>query len=102
LWYGNTEKFKNVLAILVFIMGVCFLVNLFFAFPPLESLLSGFLPKIPGDVAKSDNSTFLIIASMIGTTASSVTLLLRSSIVKGSGGTIFSYSKYISRTLVDM
>jgi Mn2+/Fe2+ NRAMP family transporter len=88
LWFGNTEKFKNILAVLVFIMGICFLANLLFAFPSLKSLLSGFIPKIPQDVAKSDNSAFLIIASMIGTTVSSVTLMLRSSIVKDSSWTM--------------
>lgn len=44
---GKTNVFQNILAIVVGIMSICFLINFFILMPPIEDILSGFIPRIP-------------------------------------------------------
>lgn len=79
---GTMEKMKNLLSGIVVIIFFAFIANLFYAFPPGDVFLKGFIPTIPEDVSGSDNNTFLIMAGMVGTTVSSIAFIIRSSLVK--------------------
>ena len=77
---GNTKLFEQILAVVVGIMAICFLINFVMLAPPLAELAKGMIPSIPdmGD----DNNTFLVTASMVGTTVFSGLFILRTTLVK--------------------
>jgi len=83
---GSTQVFQQTLAVVVGIMAICFLINFFLLMPPLTDLVNGMIPNIPdtGD----NNSAFLVIASMVGTTVFSGLFILRSTLVKEAGWTM--------------
>ena len=83
---GKTEVFEKVLAIFVAIMSICFLLNFFILMPPAMEILNGMVPKIPD--TGSDKSSFLVIASMVGTTVFSGLFILRTILVKEAGWTM--------------
>lgn len=83
---GKTEVFEKVLAIFVAIMAVCFLVNFIILMPPAMELLKGMVPNIPD--TGPDKSTFLVIASMVGTTVFSGLFILRTTLVREAGWTM--------------
>jgi len=83
---GRTRIFERTMAILVAVMSVCFLINLAYTSPPLAEVVGGLVPQIPpGDDARN---SFLIIASMVGTTVFSGLFILRGSFVKAAGWTL--------------
>ncbi len=88
LWSGTVEVVKKVLSFFVLIMFFAFMLNLFFVFPGLKDIASGLVPRLPQNVANSDNSALLITASMVGTTVSSIVFLIRSILVQEHGWTI--------------
>jgi len=75
-WQGKNDFFEKILSVFVFIMGVCFLMTLFFVMPSVSSILEGIIPAIP----HRDNS-FLIVAGMVGTTMGGVLYVVRSILV---------------------
>ena len=83
---GSTQLFEQSLAVIVGIMAICFLINFCLLMPPLLDLVNGMIPNIPdtGD----NNSAFLVIASMVGTTVFSGLFILRSTLVKEAGWTM--------------
>lgn len=83
---GKTEVFEKVLAIFVAIMAVCFLVNFVILMPPAMELLKGMVPNVP-DTGPGKNS-FLVIASMVGTTVFSGLFILRTTLVREAGWTM--------------
>ena len=83
---GKTEVFEKVLAIFVAIMSVCFLINFFILMPPAIEILNGMVPNVPDTGA--DKSSFLVIASMVGTTVFSGLFILRTILVKEAGWTM--------------
>lgn len=83
---GKTKTFEKVLAIIVGIMAVCFLINFFILMPPLIDIGKGMVPNIPD--TGPDKSTFLVMASMVGTTVFSGLFILRTTLVKEAGWTI--------------
>ncbi len=85
LWIGNFGFFEKVLVLLVSIMGIAFILTMFINFPPLGELAKGFIPKIPESALGSDNSPFVIIAGMVGTTVSVFAFIIRSQVVKATG-----------------
>ncbi len=87
LWFGRIRFFERILAILVAFMGTAFLLNFFILMPPYQEILAGFLPRIPAATAGSDNSSFLVTASLVGTTVSSIVFLMRTILVKEEGWT---------------
>jgi Mn2+/Fe2+ NRAMP family transporter len=88
LWLGNYSFFEKILAILVSAMGAAFITSMFISFPSVRDLADGFVPGIP-DVAKgSDNSAFVIIAGMVGTTVSVFAFIIRSQIIRETGWTM--------------
>jgi Mn2+/Fe2+ NRAMP family transporter len=83
---GKTEVFEKVLAVFVAIMSVCFLINFVILMPPAIEILQGMVPNVP-DTSAEKNS-FLVIASMVGTTVFSGLFILRTILVKEIGWTI--------------
>lgn len=82
---GREQSFSRALALLVAVMGVCFLANLFIAGPSVASVLSGLVPSMP-QVAGEDG--WLVAASMVGTTVFSGLFIVRSTMVKEAGWTL--------------
>lgn len=85
LYVGNYAQFEKILAILVSIMGLAFVVSMFIDFPSLKEIGTGFIPRLPEEAGESDNSAYVIVAGMVGTTVSVFAFIIRSQIVKGTG-----------------
>ncbi len=83
---GRTEVFEKVLAIFVGIMALCFLINFIILMPPAMDILKGMVPNVPDTGA--DKNSFLVIASMVGTTVFSGLFILRTILVKEAGWTM--------------
>ncbi|MCJ7465534.1 MAG: Nramp family divalent metal transporter [Maribacter sp.] len=83
---GKTAVFKNILAIFVGIMAICFLINFFLLMPSAKEIALGMVPNIPD--SESEKSAFLVIASMVGTTVFSGLFILRTTLVKEAGWTM--------------
>jgi len=82
---GKSKHFINVLAVIVGIMAICFLINFLILTPPLFEIAKGMIPNVPD--TKPNDSTFLIMASMVGTTVFSGLFILRTTLVKEAGWT---------------
>jgi Mn2+/Fe2+ NRAMP family transporter len=85
---GTNKTFENVMAIIVGIMGLAFIIAVIYLKPSISSLLKGFIPSLPEEAGGSDNSGFVVIAGMTGTTVSSVVFIIRSLLVKQAGWTL--------------
>ncbi|MGY0581964.1 MAG: Nramp family divalent metal transporter [Paraglaciecola chathamensis] len=83
---GKTEVFEKVLAAFVAIMALCFLINFAILMPPAIEILKGMVPNVP-ETGPGKNS-FLVIASMVGTTVFSGLFILRTILVKEAGWTM--------------
>ncbi|MDA0193856.1 MAG: divalent metal cation transporter [Bacteroidetes bacterium] len=83
---GKMKVFEKVLAVLAGIMTVCFVINFFILMPPIEEIGRGLIPGVP--TTENDDNTFLIIASMVGTTVFSGLFVLRTTLVKEAGWTL--------------
>lgn len=83
---GKTEVFEKVLALFVAIMAVCFLINFIILMPPAMEILKGMVPNVPD--TGTDKNSFLVIASMVGTTVFSGLFILRTILVKEAGWTM--------------
>lgn len=85
-WNGETQFFERALAVMVAVMGICFLINFFIMTPPLTELLAGLVPSLPAvPEERQDKSPYIIIASMVGTTVSSALFIVRTTLVKEAG-----------------
>lgn len=87
-WNGKTQFFERFLAVIVAIMGGCFLINLFIMLPPPITILQGMIPNLPDVSADAGKGPFLVIASMVGTTVFSGLFIIRTTLVKEAGWTI--------------
>lgn len=88
-WFGNTKIFEKVLSVLVAIMGVSFLINFFILTPSLSEILRGLVPKVPKTgLISQTGGPFLVTASMVGTTVTSMMFIMRSVLVKEEGWTL--------------
>lgn len=85
---GNTKRFEAMLSIMVALMGVAFIGAAIWFFPGFETVLNGFVPKMPAVATGSDNSSMVILAGMVGTTVSVFAFLIRSGQVKDHGWTM--------------
>lgn len=85
---GTNKTFENVMAIIVGIMGLAFIIAVIYLQPSFSSLAKGFIPSIPEEAGGSENSGFVVIAGMTGTTVSSVVFIIRSLLVKEAGWTL--------------
>lgn len=82
---GKTEFFEKALALIVGIMAICFLINFFILMPPPLEIIKGLVPNVP-EPAEGESS-FLVIASMVGTTVFSGLFILRTTLVHEAGWT---------------
>ncbi len=82
---GETATFEKIMAIVVGIMALSFLVNFFIMMPPAKDILSGLIPRIPDKIDGSDQMPLLVVASLVGTTVSSVLFIVRTTLVKEAG-----------------
>lgn len=88
MWLGNYSFFEKVLAVLVAIMGLAFISTMLINFPSVKELLNGLIPSVPESAAGSDNSPFIIVSGMVGTTVSVFVFIIRTQIVKETGWTM--------------
>jgi len=88
IWIGNYAFFEKILAVLVAIMGLAFVTTMFINFPSFSDLMEGFVPSIPEIAEGSDNSPYVILAGMVGTTVSVFAFIIRSQIVQDTGWTM--------------
>ncbi len=86
LLIGKVAFFEKLLAIVVAVMGVCFILNFFLMMPPVSAIMRGLVPNIPQTTEGS--SPFLVIASMVGTTVATVIFLIRTTLVQEAGWTM--------------
>jgi len=84
-WDGRTGVFERALAVMVAIMGACFVLNFFMLMPPPIELLKGLIPSIPALPDSSGQGPFILIASMVGTTLFSGLFIIRTTLVKEAG-----------------
>jgi Mn2+/Fe2+ NRAMP family transporter len=85
---GNTKRFEAMLGVMVALMGVAFIGSAIWFFPGMETVLNGFVPRLPKVAEGSDNNSLVILASMVGTTVSVFAFLIRSGQVKDHGWTM--------------
>ncbi len=88
IWIGNTKRFEAMLGVMVALMGLAFIGSAIRFFPGVDVVLRGFIPRLPGVAEGSDNSPYVILAGMVGTTVSVFTLLIRSGQVKDHNWTM--------------
>lgn len=82
---GEFEFFQKALAIIVAIMGVCFLFNFFYLMPSVVDLAAGLIPRIPDEISDRNDTPVLVIASMVGTTVFSGLFIIRTTQIKEAG-----------------
>jgi manganese transport protein len=74
--------------VMVALMGLAFIGSAIWFFPGVAATLHGFVPKLPGVAEGSDNSPYVILAGMVGTTVSVFAFLIRSGQVREHGWTM--------------
>lgn len=84
---GKTSTFEKVLSLIVAVMGLAFFINFLILRPPITEIASGLIPKVPTKLA-GDSNAFLVVAGMVGTTISSMVMLVRTTLVIEQGWTI--------------
>jgi Mn2+/Fe2+ NRAMP family transporter len=84
-WNGRTQFFQRSLAVMVAIMAGCFVLNFFIMMPPPIDIIKGMIPNIPPVAVDSGTSSFLVIASMVGTTVYPGLFIIRTTLVKEAG-----------------
>lgn len=88
IWIGNTKRFEAMLGVMVALMGLAFIGSAIRFFPGFGVTLKGFIPSVPQVAEGSDNSPYVILAGMVGTTVSVFAFLIRSGQVKDHGWTM--------------
>jgi Mn2+/Fe2+ NRAMP family transporter len=82
-WKGSHGAFLRAMAVIVALMGLCFVATSFLVIPrPLE-LLEQLKPAIP-----AEGQVHLVLAAMVGTTMASVCIVTRSYLVAEKGWTL--------------
>lgn len=87
-WKGKTQFFERALAVIVAIMSACFILNFFILMPDPSDILKGLIPNIPASATGADKGSFLVIASLVGTTVFSGLFIIRTTLMKEAGWTI--------------
>ena len=80
---GKYSFFEKILIIFVAIMGLSFIISLFFVYPQPVEVIQGLVPTIP-DVPGGK----MMVAAFVGTTMAAATFLSRPLFIKGKGWTI--------------
>ena len=92
IWVGNTRRFESMLGVMVAFMGLAFIGSAIRFFPGIGVTLKGLVPSLPQVAEGSDNSPYVILAGMVGTTVSVFAFLIRSGQVKDHGWTMEQWS----------
>lgn len=82
MWKGSYTFFEKILVIFVSIMGLSFIISLFFVYPLPSDVVMGLVPSIP-EVPGGK----MMVAAFVGTTMAAATFLSRPLFVKGKGWT---------------
>jgi len=77
---GKYSFFEKILVIFVSIMGLSFIISLFFVHPLPSDVLKGLLPEIPQEPGGN-----MMVAAFVGTTMAAATFLSRPLFIKGKG-----------------
>lgn len=80
---GKYTFFEKILVVFVTIMGLSFMISLFFVQPLPVEVVQGLIPSIPQVPGGK-----MMVAAFVGTTMASATFLSRSLFVKGKGWTV--------------
>ena len=83
LWCGKYTAFEKVLIFFVILMGLSFLAVFVMVKPNLGVIVKGLVPSIPE--LKGDQSAFLLVAGIAGTTCSAAVFVMRSIVVAEKG-----------------
>jgi len=83
LWQGSYQYLEKFLALLVAIMGLCFIITAVLIVPSWNEIVRGLIPSVP-----KEQDASLTVAGMAGTTFSSAVLYCRSIILKNKGWTL--------------
>ena len=87
-WDGRTRVFERALAVMVAIMGACFVLNFFILMPSPADMLKGLVPSVPDVAEGAGQNPLLLIASMVGTTLFSGLFIIRTTLIKEAGWTL--------------
>lgn len=87
-WNGRTQFFERSLAVIVAVMAACFILNFFILMPSVSDMARGLIPNIPPVMPGESQGSFLLIASMVGTTLFSGLFIMRTTLVKEAGWTL--------------
>jgi len=79
-WNGTLGFFLRAMAVIVALMGFCFVMTMFMVVPAPAEIVKGLVPKIP-----SEGNAHLILAGLVGTTMASVCVVTRSYLVAEKG-----------------
>jgi Mn2+/Fe2+ NRAMP family transporter len=101
-WNGKTQFFQRSLAVIVAIMAASFLMNFFIMMPPPIEILKGMIPNLPEVAADQGKGPFLVIASMVGTTVFSGLFIIRTTLVKEAGWSIYDLKKQRNDAIVSV
>ena len=82
-WQGRQDFFEKILCVFVALMGVSFIATMFVVIPEPRTILEGLKPSIP-----QGGNSFMVVASMVGTTMGAILYVARSVMVKDKGWTM--------------
>ena len=88
MWVGRYSFFEKILVIFVTIMGLSFIISLFFVHPLPVEVLQGLMPSVPQVPGGK-----MMVAAFVGTTMAAATFLSRPLFVKGKGWTVKNLSQ---------
>lgn len=82
-WQGRQDFFEKILCVFVALMGISFIATMFVVIPEPRTILEGLKPSIP-----QGGNSFMVVASMVGTTMGAILYVARSVMVKDKGWTM--------------
>lgn len=82
-WKGSHGFFLRAMAVIVAMMGICFIMTMFMVIPGPIEIIKGLAPKIP-----SGGNAHLILAGLVGTTMATVCVVTRSYLVAEKGWSV--------------
>ena len=88
MWVGRYSFFEKILVIFVTIMGLSFIISLFFVHPLPVEVVQGLMPSVPQVPGGK-----MMVAAFVGTTMAAATFLSRPLFVKGKGWTVKNLSQ---------
>lgn len=81
IFWGKYSAFERVLIVFVTILGISFIIDMFFARPSVVTIAEGLIPSVPPGGA-------MIVAAMVGTTLAGSVVVMRSFVITDKGWTI--------------